>query len=519
VFLLGISNLGAEYPYALPRFTMRLLRWAEVLPEFLLPLEYLLILLLAPALTAGAITEEKTAGSLQLLLAAGLTSWDILMGKLLGRLLPLLFVLLTCLPMLCLGAALADQPAAALAAMILAPFLILYAVGAVGLLVSVWSRTTNQAFLGVYLLGSALTLAIWWFGSPLRWLDPFSLPPLSGGLSGQEMLGRLLGFVAGWGSILALCLTLGAWLLRPAYLAQTSAGGRRGGRGAPRRPAVGNDPLCWKERYLDGLAPSVTLRWVPRWFGLGLVTVVSALFLWVLCLPLPVPASGPSPSAGKYTMQVLLFLHGLLTALSFGWLVGVRAAGAVTTEVQQGTWEPLLLTDLEAREVVRGKHRGILRAFYPYLAAALVPPVAFSLLIEPAALCWSLFWCVVIVSVARVVGAVGIHFSARSQSTWASLSYTLLVGTPIGCLFVAMPLAVNFTLGLWSLHGLGASGKPLPDEPERMAAILPPALFLSSVTTAVLLHVMTNTFLTDAEREVRLGYEPQRRASLLGPRT
>jgi hypothetical protein len=145
LLLLATVVEPVRYPTSLDLdFTHRLLAWAEGLSAFLLPLEYFLILLLAPALSAGGITEEKTTGSLQLLLAAGLTSWDILAGKLLGRLFPVLYLLLTVLPGLCFCAALTDQPPLALAAMVLPPFLLLYAVGAVGLLVSVWSRTTNR---------------------------------------------------------------------------------------------------------------------------------------------------------------------------------------------------------------------------------------------------------------------------------------------------------------------------------------------------------------------------------------
>ena len=61
----------------------------------------LLLLLATPAYTAGAIPDEKTRGTLQYLLAADLTAWEILAGKLLGRIAQVALLALAALPLIC----------------------------------------------------------------------------------------------------------------------------------------------------------------------------------------------------------------------------------------------------------------------------------------------------------------------------------------------------------------------------------------------------------------------------------
>src|SRR5262245_55709689 len=48
--------------------------------------QFILLVLITPVLTAGAVTDEKTRGTLQYLLTTDLLSWHIVLGKLLGRL-------------------------------------------------------------------------------------------------------------------------------------------------------------------------------------------------------------------------------------------------------------------------------------------------------------------------------------------------------------------------------------------------------------------------------------------------
>src|SRR5262245_49415149 len=61
--------------------------------------QLILLQIATPILVAGAVTEEKTRGTLQYLLTTDLASWHIVLGKMLGRMTQVVFLLLTGLPL------------------------------------------------------------------------------------------------------------------------------------------------------------------------------------------------------------------------------------------------------------------------------------------------------------------------------------------------------------------------------------------------------------------------------------
>jgi hypothetical protein len=168
--------------------------------------------------------------------------------------------------------------------------------------------------------------------------------------------------------------------------------------------------------------------------------------------------------------------------------------------------------------VVRGKHRGILLAFSPYFLAAMLPPLAVSLVTGPHALLWPLFWSALIVSVGHFMAAVGVQCSGASASGWGSLCSTLLLGAVIVFALVLLPIGLA-AVGLMMFYLLGTGGNLPPAFFQMMGTILPPALFLGYAITAVLLGVMTDSFLVDAERRVRPAIAPERLTPLKVVRT
>src|SRR5262249_33412882 len=68
--------------------------------ETLVAQQRIVMLLATPAFAAGAITDEKTSGTLQHLLTTGLPTWEIVLGKLLGRLAQVALLALAGLPFL-----------------------------------------------------------------------------------------------------------------------------------------------------------------------------------------------------------------------------------------------------------------------------------------------------------------------------------------------------------------------------------------------------------------------------------
>jgi hypothetical protein len=126
-----------------------------------------------------------------------------------------------------------------------------------------------------------------------------------------------------------------------------------------------------------------------------------------------------SPAADAF------FWQGVAVMLLAGVVIGIRCAGAVTGERERQTWEALLLTPLETRELIRGKLWGIVGASYPYLLAYALPAFALAAVAGLEAVMWTALWMAVTWLALFYVGAAGLWCSVRSRSSWRSLIGTL----------------------------------------------------------------------------------------------
>jgi ABC-type transport system involved in multi-copper enzyme maturation permease subunit len=396
--------------------------------------QLVLLLLATPAYTAGAITDEKTRGTLQYLLTADLTPWEIIVGKLLGRAAQVALLALAALPLICFIGVFGGLNLVALLVLFAVTVAPLFALGSASLLASVWSKQTRDAVLGVYLCLLAGFLLFW---STDYWglVDPLHVLEPSWGSSSDvaEVARRLLVSMLAWGSIGMLCLSLAVWRLRPAYLRQLQEEGRpkRPRWWRARRTPVPDEPIRWKERYVEGLAPLAALRHVPRWLGMAVIflatLVSSALILW--------SHLGPAGKAFYFQSVVALLVAALL--------VGLRCSGAVTGERERQTWEALLLTPLPVQHLIRGKLWGIIGASYPYLLAYALPAIGFALMGGWEAILWTVLLLGVTWLTMAFVGAAGLWCSVRAKSSWRSLMSTVLIGYGGGffLLGVAFPVA------------------------------------------------------------------------------
>src|SRR5437660_7095273 len=131
--------------------------------------QLILLLLATPAFTAGAITDEKASGTLQYLLAADLTSGEIILGKLLGRVAQVTVLALATLPVLCFIGIFGGLNLVLVLSLVLVTITPMFTLGSASLLASVWSKQTRDAVLGVYVVGAAGYFLLWYLG----WLAPF----------------------------------------------------------------------------------------------------------------------------------------------------------------------------------------------------------------------------------------------------------------------------------------------------------------------------------------------------------
>src|SRR6185437_10679016 len=127
--------------------------------------ELTLVLLAAPAATAGALCVDRARGTLDHMLATELSDTEIVLGKLAARLLPVLGLVACSWPVLALASLLGgiDPVALTLA------FAIILAVALLGctmaLALAVWARKPHEVVLVVY-TSWALVLLLWpiWLG-------------------------------------------------------------------------------------------------------------------------------------------------------------------------------------------------------------------------------------------------------------------------------------------------------------------------------------------------------------------
>jgi ABC-type transport system involved in multi-copper enzyme maturation permease subunit len=490
--------------------------------------QLLLLLLATPAFVAGAVTDEKRRGTLPQLLTTGLDTRHILLGKLLGRTAQVLLLAVAGLPPFALLAGFAGVgplTLLVLAATLAAP---LFALASASVLASVWCRQTRDAVLALYVLGTLGGLAVWYFGGPLEVLNPlYVLAPAWGPsavLDLAEAGRRLAASALGWTALGGACLAVAVWRLRPACRRDLEGG--RPAEAAPPTwhsaplPAVTDEPVRWRERQVEGLAPHPALRRVRTWLGVAAVaaaTTGSSLFILAANLPAGV---GPAdalravvslrPAAVRAVLPdaALGFLvQSLVAMLLASLVVGVRCSGAITGERERQTWEALLLTPLSARELIRGKLWGVMGASLWYLLAYAAPAVVFSAMGGLMALFWTVLWLAVTVLAMYYVGAAGLWCSARARNSWRSLLGTLAAGYLGGIVLylVSSPaplIAAAVLSAVLQLFDRTYGTRTSAFLPANLAAFETPFLIMSSVSLALIFWLMSRTFLAHALRWV-----------------
>jgi ABC-type transport system involved in multi-copper enzyme maturation permease subunit len=368
--------------------------------------QMLLVLALTPALVAGVIADEKQRKTLHYLLASRLSGPEIVIGKLLARMLHVGVLLAVSVPVLSMLVLLGG----------IDPMVILLTCGAAAssawflAALSIWvstiARRVREALFVAYALESLwlffpfifrqspslgwpladqiLDVAIDWLAasSPAELVRELIYLVQSGATTFLSSAIVMIEIQLVAGLVLA---ALAAWQVRPVFRAQEGGSqGRRGLRGflsAHRRvrvwarPALGDRPMLWKELFtsrargltrlvavLLSLVVGVFLLYWTIWFGMmaflemrdngyaptpffWYAQIERARFFWFIQVVVP-----------------LLYVAGILS-------VAGAAAASITSEHEDDTWTSLTVTDLTPREVILAK---LLGAFWRLRGIAVV---------------------------------------------------------------------------------------------------------------------------------------------------
>lgn len=347
--------------------------------------------LISPAVLAGSLAGEKERGSIALLLSTQASAADIVLSRWVGRLAPVGLVAASTLPMLLGLATLAGLNPPVVLMLLALPVAVGLGGGGFALGISAVSRRGRDALLLIYLvevilmLGSLMAAPLAGGTNDSIWAEllgavglgsfnPFGgLGPLIWG----ERAAPAAASTLAWTLLGLLGLGVASWRLRPSCL-NDGSGTNRGARRERRRwghrvPPVGERPMLWKELHIERAGSLGRAgRWLGAllvlWLGLGSL-VLGGMVAWAAY------RSGSAAVAEPWPVATLANWYGdsaPLIGFLIQWAVGLRAAVAIASERERGTWDGLLTSPLQGAEIVRGKLWGSLHALRWLIGAALL---------------------------------------------------------------------------------------------------------------------------------------------------
>ncbi|MBX6315728.1 MAG: ABC transporter permease subunit [Isosphaeraceae bacterium] len=353
----------------------------------------LAVLFLTPALVAGVIADEKQRKTLHYLLASQLTSGEIVLGKLLARLLHVGVFLALGLPVMSLLTLFGGVDPEQVFAVTAGTLTIAFFLAGLSVYVSTIARRVRDAILAVYVL-TLLWLVVPLFiefgmkgewpqiyaliGPINEWIyrsNPFGTlidldgpPGRRAAVAGMSAYGRVA-WMLGLQLLAGAALTaLAVWRLRPVYRSQGDYRGtlgrvfRQGRLRLWPRPACGEAPMLWKEFYIVR-SGGLTRALMALAYVIGLVVLI----YWAIYFGQPAFEElaeygyGVTMRPGsRHRSEFNGFLRVVGTLLYALWGLGVAiaAAGSVTSEREEDTWVSLTTTDLTGGEILGAKMLG-----------------------------------------------------------------------------------------------------------------------------------------------------------------
>jgi ABC-type Na+ efflux pump permease subunit len=437
-------------------------RFGPLLFQVLTFVQLALFLFFSALSSASAIAKEKDRRTFVLLLMTDLRNHEIVLGKVLGSLLPIAVLELATLPFLMLLVLLGGIALEQVFQVMLILAATTLAAGALGGLIALWRERTFQSlaltvlYLGLYLLlvrglavlprlVSVVTEAQ--VESVQQWLEPFFAlrSAHQADLSGKLHLTGAYGFVLVMLASAVLLTLVGIWRLRvwnPSgepiihrerpeeakdkereLLEAGKIEGRVSVHAAPGAVRhVDGNPILWREINTRAYGRRPFL--VKLAYG-----VVLGLICYYALAPILTESTRP-PFAAAFGMLPVIVLSLLL--------VTAQATTAITSERDTGALDLLLVTDLSPKEFIFGKLLGIcyntkeyllppliLAGVYAFLGCLATPPHGHEEMRQPmnaASLICTIGTASVMLAFAMVLG---IHVALRTNNSQVAIVHSL----------------------------------------------------------------------------------------------
>ena len=404
--------------------------YGEELYKTIVSIELSLVLLAAPAATAGAICLDKARGTLDHMLATDLSNAEIVLGKISVRLVPVIGLTACVFPVAALSGLLGGIDPLAL----LGSFLTALACAVLGcslaLTLSVWGRKTHEVLMLTYLI------LILWLITPIlvliaafsfrfspgpfsitatiawEWIEcsnPYYLAFAPYSDPGKVGLTTYLGFLGSCLIVSALLLGLATRRIRVVALQQLGQPGRkaRPGRidGPLRRakwlgvlpsPSLDDNPVLWREWHRSRPSRFLRMVWL-LYSAFGVLWVVLSLYQ-------------VTQTSGNRELLAMMNMFQVSVGLL---LLSVSAATSLAEERVRGSLDVLLSTPISSRSILAGKWWGTFRQTVHML---IWPAIVAGLLAAESGRCFSyLLLLGLILAYGAVITSLGL-----ALATWVS---------------------------------------------------------------------------------------------------
>ncbi len=429
-------------------------------------LQYAAVILFTPILTVGTILEERRKKTLPLLLASMINPSDVVMGKLFGRILGLLTVVLTGLPIMALMQFLGGIQFLETVQDTILAIAIMLLLAIHGIVQSSKSRTVGAALVRTYLV-CIIHFSICWL----------CLAPVSFAVSLYSSLS--FSFMNNWAAFV-LCFILAGISLRRLirYLPEIALNSDRTDNrlfdadhsltdirqmfwqfqswlGTPREsweyrfqpraaqhldqdgdvairyyriPEVGDQPLLWKD-------VNFPINRRLHWFMFG-----GSLALGIIVLLFVLTAWGTT----RYTSEAHAILRGLVASVAslMLLLISFRAASTLAQDKQEKTLDDLLMWPWKAKSLLWEKWWGVLFRYRWLLLTMVVIVIPTVLVTMPAKAWWLLPF---VLAQMALINSFGLFASLLCR---LNLAMSRLI--TLGLMLIAVllcPLVVNYWAG------------------------------------------------------------------------
>ena len=488
-------------------------------------IELTVVLLVAPAATAGAVCLDKMRGTLDHMLATDVSNAEIVLGKLAARLVPVVGLVACVLPIMALAGLLGGIDPNAL----FGSFFVAAACAVLGcslaLTLSVWGRKTHEVlmitylFIIVWLLGPFLVTTIFnstgvnallTFAAVLRvWLEtanPYYLAWAPYTKPGSVSLTNYLAF-------LGSCLVISGFLVGMATLRIRVVARNQAGRSSTERrlrwladrvpvlawqkllpgPSLDGNPVFWREWYRSKPSPVMRLVWM-LYGALGMVWIVITI---------------QSLASGNINRDLI----GMMNVFQVGvglLLLSVTAATSLAEERMRGSLDVLLTTPLSTREILAGKWAGAFRT----VPALLFAPAVTALLLTGESGRWLQYqlFLLLLLAYSALIVSMGLALATWQSRLgralalcaaayvalaigWPALVIPLVLGLPGSSDRVLLPLVCGSPLYGTLFGTFGLSGEHrMPGSPEDIWAGVTLWIIIHSGLAAALFAATLYTF-------------------------